>query len=236
MSAVPRRWPADNVTRIVEFDFVEVHFVACEMHDHARNTGVLRKPQFRQIAAQEVGAARDVVEGEFGAVDEVNVAIFMAYVTGVVKQRGYDRHLGSMSAQPFALVDAALVPRHEARERQRHVERMLHVVVGRVAAEVARITACKQPLEIVEGEPEIVERGPGKGLGEQLPHRITHVSRIADLHGVCHVVIVTSILGHGTFLVLVGRIARCGIASGVSHAVFLTATRIHSHAGGFKKQ
>ena len=76
----------------------------------------------------------------------------------------------------------------------------------------------------VQGGRASVEAGQLQENLPQFPHRIAHVSRVADLHGVCHVVIVTSILGHGTFLALVGRTAHCVVASGDFHAIVLTAT------------
>ena len=93
-------------------------------------------------------------------------------------------------------LDAALVTGNKARQRQRHVERVLHVMVGRVATLVAGITAGEKALEIVERKPQFVERCAGKGLGKQFVNGIANRCRIADLHGVGDVVIVTSILRH----------------------------------------
>ena len=119
----------------------------------------------------------------------------------------------------------------EAPHRERHVESVLDVVINRVAAGIARHVAAEQAFEIVEGQPQLVERRAWKRRGVQLPHGIAHVSRIAYLHRVRDVIVVAPILGHDTFLVVVGRIARTLYASGVSHAVILTATEFHSPAG-----
>ena len=54
--------------------------------------------------------------------------------------------------------DAALVTHNQPRHRQGHVQRMLHVVIRRVATLVAGILTGKQPREVVEGKPELVEK------------------------------------------------------------------------------
>ena len=221
----------DHVAWIVEFDLVEVEFVSGEMHDHAGDTDVLRQAEFRQVAPQEIRAARDVIQGELCAVDEIRVALPVADVAGIVEQRGDDRKLCAMRTEPVRLLDAALVAGDEAHQCQRHIERVLHVVVGRIADEVARIAAGEQALEVVECEPQLVEWRAREGLGEKLPYGITYVGRIAYLNRVRHVVIVAPVLRHDTFLLVVGRIARRHCASGVSHAVVLTATEFYSPAG-----
>ncbi len=77
----------------------------------------------------------------------------MAYVARVVKQRSNDSHLRPRGTKPIARIYAALIPRDEARERQRHVERMLHVVVSGVTSLVAGIASREQPLAVIEGKP-----------------------------------------------------------------------------------
>jgi len=49
--------PTDNVAWIIEFNLIEIEFVAGEMHDHAANANVPGHPEFRKVAAKEVGAA-----------------------------------------------------------------------------------------------------------------------------------------------------------------------------------
>ncbi len=74
-----------------------------------------------------------------------------------MKQRCDDYHLCPIRAEALGRVHAAFVTGHEARQRQCHVERVLQVVVSSIAAQVARIVAVEQALEIVEREPELVE-------------------------------------------------------------------------------
>ena len=56
----------------------------------------------------------------------------MAQVARVVKERAHERELGALGAEPVRRLDAHLVTRDQARDRERHVERVLDVVIGRV--------------------------------------------------------------------------------------------------------
>ena len=91
-------------------------------------------------------------------------------------------------------------------------------MIGRIAAAVAGVAPGKQALEVVKGEPELVERSTGKCPLEQVADRVADPRGIADLHGVCDVVFVTAILGHETFLLVIGRIARFLLASVINPA------------------
>ncbi len=136
-----------------------------------------------------------MIQREFGAVLEFAVAFFVPDVTGVMKQRRDDHHLCPIRAKALGGVHATFVTGHEARQRQRHVERVLHVVVSGITAQVARIFAVEQALEIVEGEPELVERGAREGVGEQFAHGIAYRHGIAYLHGIGDIEVVTPVLG-----------------------------------------
>ncbi len=102
------------------------------------------------------------------------VALAVPKITDVVKQRADDRELRAIRAQAIAGLDAHLVARDEARERERHVERVLHVVIRGVDAVVARVEAAEHALEIVERHPDRIERAVrverGKKLGHGDPH------------------------------------------------------------------
>ena len=47
----------DAVSRIVEFDVVQVEFVAGEVHDHAADGDFFRHTEIGQIAAQKIRAS-----------------------------------------------------------------------------------------------------------------------------------------------------------------------------------
>jgi hypothetical protein len=71
---------------------------------------------------------------------------------------------------------------------------VLNVVIGSIAAAIARIAAGKQALEIVKRKPQLVERGTRKRLGKKRANSIAHRGRVTHLHGIGNVVIVTAIL------------------------------------------
>ena len=48
---------------------------------------------------------------------------------------------------------------------------MLHVVIGRIAAEVAGEAACEQSFEVVKRQPQLIERRAWKRIGKQLAPR-----------------------------------------------------------------
>ena len=82
----------------------------------------------------------------------------------------------------------------QARHRERHVQRMAHVVVERVAGEVARIVALEQGLEVGEGARERRQVDAGIAGGVQRHHRVADPRRILDVDPVGHVVLVETVL------------------------------------------
>ncbi len=123
------------------------------MHDHAAYRDIARQADFRQVTPQEVRASGDVIQRELGAVGKLRVALLVADIARIVKQRGDERHLRAARTETLRRVDAGLVAHDQPGQCQRHVERMLDVVVGRVAAAIARVASGKQALEIVKGQP-----------------------------------------------------------------------------------
>src|SRR5688572_25298381 len=75
-------------------------------------------------------------------------------------------------------------------------------MIGRIAAAVAGKTTGKESLEIVEGEPQLVEGGARKRRRKQALDGIPHRHGIAYLDGIGHVVIVTAILRYQFFVVV----------------------------------
>jgi hypothetical protein len=165
------------VLRIVELDLIDVQLVAGEVHDPRHDRRELLEPDLRQVLLEEAAAARHVHSREHGAVHGARVELLVAQVARVVKERAHERELGALGAEPVRRLDAHLVPRDQARDRERHVERVLDVVIGRVDAVIARIAAGKHPLEVVEREPDGVERGARIKREEKVFDRLAHLRR-----------------------------------------------------------
>ncbi len=156
--------PANNVAWIIKFDLVEIEFVACEMHDHAANANVLGQSEFGKVAAKEVSTARDMAKCELGAVAKVLIAYFVAYVAGVVKKGSDNSHLRAAGPQAICRLYATLIAGNKARNSQRHIEAVLHVVIRGITAQVSGVATGEESFEVVKGEPEFVERHTRKGL------------------------------------------------------------------------
>jgi hypothetical protein len=119
------------------------------MHQ-ARGDGRLGgEAQRRQIARDEIRAAADVRAGEHGAVRD-RAFVAAPQIARVVQQRDQDPEHRAPRAQALRRGAAAVMPVDQSRERERHVERMAHVVVERVAGEEAGVGTFEQRLEIGE--------------------------------------------------------------------------------------
>jgi hypothetical protein len=201
MSAVPSRCP--SLTSRGSFSFSpicsKVFLIAGEVHDLAGEPRPVREADRGQVEIHEAGAARHVVARELGAVLRLFGAF--AQVADVVEQREEDAHRGALGAQRHVGVDvAALVTHHQPRHRERHIERVLLVVVNGVHAEVTGHAAREGHFEIMEGARDRSEGQSGPGAFEQFLHRIAHVGRRAHPHGVGDVVIAAA----GAVLEVVG--------------------------------
>ena len=110
-----------------------------------------------ETAAEKLQAALDL---EYESVARLNrgIELAVAQIADVMEQRADDRELGAVGAEPVVALDAELVPGDEPRERERHVERVLHVVIGRIDRVVVRVEAAEHALEIVERHPDGIER------------------------------------------------------------------------------
>ena len=98
-----------------------------------------------------------MIQRELCSVGKVLVPLAVTDVAGVVEQGRDDRSLCTMCAEPFRRVDATLITRHQAGQSQRHVQRMLHVVVGGIATEIAGILAREETPEVVKRKPQPIE-------------------------------------------------------------------------------
>ena len=142
---------------------------------------------------------------ELSAVVKRTVPLLVTYVAGVVEQRRDDCHLGTCGAEAVGELDAALTAGDKPCEGQAHVQRMLHVVIRRIATFIAGKFSSEQPLEVVECKPELIERSARERLRNEFAHSIADRGRTTDLHRISHVVIVTSILRQYFLLLLVYR-------------------------------
>jgi hypothetical protein len=143
----------------------QLDLVPGEMHDAGR----YRHPGFhadgRQETREKFSAARHVVERELRAV-AMHPVVFFADVARVVEQRGDQRHDCALGAEAVRRIDRHLVTDQETRHGERHVERMLAVVVNRVDAVIAGHAAGEQTLEFVKCDRDPVERLARPGGGE----------------------------------------------------------------------
>ena len=77
--------------------------------------------------------------GNFGAIAIIFIST-VAYITRVMKQRRDHRHLCTTGAKAIRRFDTALVANEQAGDGKRHIQRVLHVVIGRVTAFIAGIS------------------------------------------------------------------------------------------------
>jgi hypothetical protein len=164
------------------------------MNDSPDDGHELLEADLRQVPLEVVAAARHVHAREHGAVRCRVVVLLVPQITDVVKQRADDRKLRAIGAQAIAGLYAHLVARDEARQRERHVERVLHVVIRRIDAVVVRVETAEHALEIVKRHPDGIERAVRIQSGKKLGHGKAHLPRGAHLHGVRHVVVVAPVL------------------------------------------
>ena len=79
-------------------------------------------------------------------------------------------------------------------DRERAVERVLQVVIDRIAAVIAGKLAVEQALEIAKRRVRAIERIVWPGLPEEIDDRTTHCLRRTHLYSVCDVVIAAPVL------------------------------------------
>ncbi len=122
----------------------------------------------------------------------MHAVVELADVAGVVEQRGDQRHDRPLGAEAPRRIDRELVADQEPRHGERHVERMLAIVINGVDAVITRHAAGEQALEFLEGDRDAVERLPGPGGREKFAHRVGYRRRGADLDGIRNVEVVTA--------------------------------------------
>src|SRR5688572_87031 len=82
----------------------------------------------------------------------------------------------------------------QPRQRERHVERVAHVVVEGVAGEVAGILAFEQRLKVGEGPLQRMQLDAWIARGIERQHGVAHARRVFDVDPVGHVVLVETLL------------------------------------------
>ena len=81
---------------------------------------------------------------------------------------------GALGAEAHAGLDAALIAHQQARHGERHVERVLAIVIERIDAVIARHAAGEELVEILERDRDLVERFAGPRRSETVhgPRRL----------------------------------------------------------------
>jgi hypothetical protein len=143
------------------------------MQDLAGRPGPVAEADLRQIAAQEFDAARHVRARELRAVPLRNVG-GAPQVTDVMEQRHDHAGDGALGAELPQRFDLPLVPGADARHGERHIERVLPVMVKRVDASVAGRAAGEHVVELRERVPQRLARNTGPGGRKQLFDGLQH--------------------------------------------------------------
>ncbi len=149
-----------------------------------------------QVVLEELAAALDVGQGEFGAV--AGIVAGVADVTGVVEQGDDHPEHGAARAEPPRGRLAAVVAVEQARHGQGAVQAVLGVVIPGIAAVIAR-----QPsgVELAEGGEGVVQ-GLGVEAGiaglQDAADRFQHLGRVGNTYAVGHVVMIATRRSGGT--------------------------------------
>ena len=157
----------------------------------------LGQSELRQIVAQELAAAADVRAREFGAIEHAARSLRSPQIADIMKQRQDHAEQRALSASRSARLDLPLVAREQPRHRQRHIERVLPVVIDRIDAGIAGPAAGRQRIEIVERALDRLQLDPRPGGDQQLLDGAQHLARRADAHGVGDVIIAAAGASHG---------------------------------------
>jgi hypothetical protein len=160
-----------------------------EVHQARGERRLGAEADLRQVRGDEVGAAADVRLGEDRAIFHRGFGGALE-VARVVQQRDQHAEHGAARAEAVGGGAAALVAVHQPRQGERHVERVAHVVVQRVAGQVPGIAALEQGCEIGEGALQRRELDPRIASGIERQHRIPDPRRILDVDAIGHVVLI----------------------------------------------
>ncbi len=191
------------------------------MHHLAGDAGRGPQPDLVQVAVEELGAAGHVRARELGAVVMALVA-GMADVARVMKQRADDAQDGPRRPQAFGLGHRQLVPLDQPAEGERHVQRVLDVVVDRIAAQVTRRAAAEKVVEVLEGAAQHAQLHAGIKAREAVVYDLPDRLPVGHRHGVGHVVVAAPVTQH----------QHAGLGSDCFHGISLWDRRRARHRRG----
>ncbi len=205
--------PQPQVPRIVQEQFAERLFVAREMQHLARHCGPLAEPELRQVVAQEFDPAADMRAGELGPIALGGIAA-AAQIPNVVEQGHDHTGEGALRAQLPQRLDLLLVAGADAGHGQRHIERVLAIVIERVDARVARRAAREHVVELGDRAAQGVGRCSWPGAGKQLLDGLQDSGRRAHPHRVGDVKIAAPDIDHAGMLSCRGPLLCCAARHG----------------------
>ena len=186
--------PEPHVARVRQYQLAEGHLVAGKVQNLAGRLDPVAESDLRQVAAQELNAARDVGAGEFGAVTlRVGGA---AQVPHVMKQRQDDPGHGALRAELPQWIHLLLIARAQARHGEGHIERVLAVVINGINAGITGSAAREHVVELSEGVAQSLGRGLRPGAGKELLDRQQYRRRRTDPDRVGDVEVAAPDTGH----------------------------------------
>jgi hypothetical protein len=181
------------VLGVVDADIVDLHLVAGEVHQAGGDWRFGAVAHARQVGGDEIGAAADMGLGEHRAVLHPGLGR-TSEVARVVQQRDHHPEHGAARPDTVRRGAGAVVAIDQAREGERHVEGVAHVVVERVAREVAGEAAIEQRLKVGESALErcVLEAGIARAIERE--HRVADPHRILDVDAIGHVILIETVL------------------------------------------
>ena len=187
--------PQFLILGIGELDHIELDLVTREMHDSRGDGHPVFHADARQIARQKTRAAGDVIQREFSAIAMLAIIEF-PNVAGVMEQRSDQRQAGALGAEAQAALDGTLIADQQPRHGERHVQRVLAIVIQRIDAVIPRHAARKELVEVLKSNRDLVEvfRRP-RGCKKFTDGGADRCGG-ADLNGIRDVEIITSEVVH----------------------------------------
>ena len=204
----------DPILGIGHDDAVEGHFVAGEMNDFTGHRCPAGQLDPGQVVGQELGAARHVDPGELCAVLVVPV-VLAAQVAHIMEQTDDQSGRGALGAQLLRRRPAAIVSRHQAGQRQRHVKGVLPVVIDGVDAVIVGHITGEHAIKLIECAGDRLEREVLPGAVAEFLDSLANGRRGTHLHRARYVEVVQprhslSVIAFGSRLVPQSRHAHPG--------------------------
>ena len=127
--------------------------------------------------------------GELGAVAAVPV-LRAPQVPDIMEQPDDQAGRGTLGAQPIGGLRGAIMPGHQPRQRQGHIQGVLPVVVDGIDAEVAGDFSGEHALKLIERAGNRFEREIMPGGMAKLFHSLANRRGGAHLHGAGYVEVI----------------------------------------------